>query len=701
MKPWVLSTLGVCCLVAVAAQGIELEAAGTLATAGKDGTASWYGRFLVGGTNLHGDVEITGIQGVKQARVEGSARGDDVRFTLVGAPMAGYFEGTVHEGKSVRGKFVLGDTKGTWQGTWEPAEGKPAREARWEVQPVPVEPEVPEAMARAADAKPECAILRHPKSMALLSGATRSYILTKCGLQSTREPEVVSLPWWQRGMQRAFEIASDYLPALTDAIAQSFPAAVRIHGSSSGGTSDTFPFLSQRSPSVAAKGSNATHLAAFEDSRQTTARRIAVSKSTNDGSSWVDQGAFSPVGFTGYEAVGGAKLARNYAGDFFLAFQGGAPAQQGPWPYVSKTLNTGTSWRAPVAISTVPGAFSDEVDLAADIRMPGTLPNGGQRPGAGNLYACWTVVSGSGSQIHFARTTQPDLNSPPWTNESIVSDVSTSGKKSACAVAVGAYGHIYVAWWASSPDYNKIEIRSSDDGGLTFGPLNSLGGMGSASARAGSPCQGALGGAPTIDGDIALTPRVSLATNQYDANHVFAVWNSYSGEEGKTEVYFNRSLDFGATWLGTPQVINDVAAQDQFLPKVVSNYYRLQSGEYVRYVKVLWYDRRNDPANLDYQLYEDYSNDYGSTWHGDARWSGMQPVPRLGTNAVDCSAPSCDFSESLGLASLLPNSPNVMATWVNTEQAASGVDCFSNSSSAPNPDIAASVTLPPGGGGGC
>ncbi len=95
-----------------------------------------------------------------------------------------------------------------------------------------------------------------------------------------------------------------------------------------------------------------------------------------------------------------------------------------------------------------------------------------------------------------------------------------------------------------------------------------------------------------------------------NSGHVYVTWRD--DRNGKGDIYFNYSSDYGATWQASDIRLdtNDTAgANNSRWPTISSD----NSG----HVFVTWNDRR-DVSTL-YDIYFNYSSDYGASWSGDIR----------------------------------------------------------------------------------
>ena len=106
--------------------------------------------------------------------------------------------------------------------------------------------------------------------------------------------------------------------------------------------------------------------------------------------------------------------------------------------------------------------------------------------------------------------------------------------------------------------------------------------------------------------------RVDRSGGDNDGN-LYVVWMASGLDENATsgwDIYYSRSTDGGLNW-DTPVVLNQDGdpAIDQFHPSLAVN----ENGVVV----AGWYDRREDPNNLETHYYLTYSDDGGSNFVPD------------------------------------------------------------------------------------
>ncbi|MBK9246732.1 MAG: exo-alpha-sialidase [Ignavibacteria bacterium] len=91
----------------------------------------------------------------------------------------------------------------------------------------------------------------------------------------------------------------------------------------------------------------------------------------------------------------------------------------------------------------------------------------------------------------------------------------------------------------------------------------------------------------------------------------YMVWTANgvtSKEKNGLDIYFSSSIDNGSTW-STPRIVNDDTKgiqSEQFYPSITVN----KNGV----ICLAWYDRRNDPSNLNTEYYMTFSFDGGKSF---------------------------------------------------------------------------------------
>jgi hypothetical protein len=173
------------------------------------------------------------------------------------------------------------------------------------------------------------------------------------------------------------------------------------------------------------------------------------------------------------------------------------------------------------------------------------------------------------------RFRKSDIGGENWSDTKIVSDYF-SGQ--GAIVTTGVNGEIVVVWKDEG-----IKMDRSFDGGETFGEDEEIS----------TYAWDNYGSFPFICTDYS---------DSETRGNIYLVWadNRYDDDD----VWFQRSLDGGATWLPYPIRVNDVTTYDQFWPVVRCD----TNGR----VFVIYYDDRDFPGI--YEAWLAWSDDAGDTW---------------------------------------------------------------------------------------
>ena len=317
-------------------------------------------------------------------------------------------------------------------------------------------------------------------------------------------------------------------------------------------------------------------------------RQVGIGASFDGGLSWSDDLLVDPR-FT-RQSDPGLTIDKN--GNFYIVVLTYEAIWDSNSLAVLKSSDGGLSWSSPsYAVVSGPEYFEDKELIACDRTENST---------GGNLYISWTRFDPSNNtDILLVRSTDGGSS---WSNPVQVSD---SGGVQWSVPVVGSNGEVYVAW----VDYGSAQILldKSTDGGVTFGadipvaPINFVGDIN--------------GGVlvfpfPALDADISGGP---FTGNMY----VAYMWDTGSD----MDILFRRSTNQGATWSSTVRVNDDINGNgaDQFHPWLIVD----QNGT----ITIVFYDRRNDPSNLQFDIYMTQSFDGGLTFTPNERISSVSSVP--------------------------------------------------------------------------
>ncbi len=349
-----------------------------------------------------------------------------------------------------------------------------------------------------------------------------------------------------------------------------------------------------------------TLVAAYNDQPYGGGPGLGVSYSSDGGASWTPLQLpypSNPFGIPYLDAFDPAATADGSGNVYVAHISTDFDWVNGPESglYIHKSTNGGVNWASPVQISYdgKPTAspdpnyrFNDRCQIIADIHPGSAYYN--------NLYAVWIKDRGWNmtvpmSDIYFSSSTNGGTT---WSTPVIINE-NQHNMANMPIPAVASDGKIYVSWM----DYNvttggsgKIYFNTSTNGGATWLPTDTyvmpvllpplrLNGGSDVLAK----------GAAVIDVSPANPQNLYLAYAQASLNMI---------DEGT--ILFRKSTDGGATWSTPLKVNDDVTTTDQVLPWMDVK----PNGT----IDIAWYDRRNDPTDLKWDVYMASSTDEGNTF---------------------------------------------------------------------------------------
>jgi subtilisin-like proprotein convertase family protein len=369
-------------------------------------------------------------------------------------------------------------------------------------------------------------------------------------------------------------------------------------------SADTPDRTTQSETTIAVSGSNV--VVGWNDSGAVvaTGNFTGYGQSTNAGTSFTDDGTFpGPAGGT---HSGDPAVAADAAGNFYfatLSTDGTGRSIIG----VGKSTDGGTTFGTQVDASprTSAANFQDKEFIDVD-RTGGMLD--------GNVYVSWTEFFAGGNRILFS------VSADGGGSFSAPIALSAPGRLVQGSIPrVAPSGDVYVAWndfeggiGAGTPA--SIRIRKSTDGGVTFEPevtVTTMTEIGDSTASGAKYCN-----RPALKGSIRAqnSPIMAVAPN----GNVYVVFASDPAGADAADVFFTRSTDSGATWSPPLQLNDGATTTDQFFPFVTV----APNGT----ILAMWYDRRNDPTNTEFDVFMAASTDDGATIGPNIRVTN-QPSP--------------------------------------------------------------------------
>ena len=317
-------------------------------------------------------------------------------------------------------------------------------------------------------------------------------------------------------------------------------------------------------PEIASSGS-AVYVV-WEDWRNGL-RDIYFNRSLDGGATWLDTevrlDAGSPPGsatsYLASIAASGASVQVTWA-DF---------RSVGVDIYANRSLDAGATWlpaEVRLDVGSPPGAsFSDCPRIAT---------------AGASVWATWSDGRNGLQDVYFNRSSDAGAT---WLAADVRLDLGSAPGSgfSACPVIAVSGSSVYVVWAEVRGGLADIYFNRSLDGGATWLP---------AAVRLD------VGSAPGAG--LSLEPRLAAA-----GSNVYVTWSD--ARAGQSDIYFNRSLDAGTTWLAT-DVRLDVGSAAQAAPSFEPAIAASDAS-----VFVTWVDQR-DGEGAD--IYSNRSLDAGTTW---------------------------------------------------------------------------------------
>jgi len=177
-----------------------------------------------------------------------------------------------------------------------------------------------------------------------------------------------------------------------------------------------------------------------------------------------------------------------------------------PEIYFRKSADGGATWQAEKRLTNNAGSSNDPA-IAAD---------------GANIYVVWHDTTPGNAEIHFLRSTDRGAT---WKNP--VRLTNNSGGSFYPAVAADG-ANLYVVWHDTTPGNREIFSIRSTDGGASWQGAKRL----------------------TNTATDSYNPVVAAS-----GTYVYAAW--YDSSPGNPEVFFRRSIDNGASWQSAKRLTNN------------------------------------------------------------------------------------------------------------------------------------------------
>jgi hypothetical protein len=317
--------------------------------------------------------------------------------------------------------------------------------------------------------------------------------------------------------------------------------------------------------------------------------------SSDGGSNWgaVDLPLPPPIARNGFDFGSDPGVAWDAKGNvyysYIVVFFSTGGSINGTEMAVARSSDGGKTWTPTYFNLGGPGQFNDKPMITVDTNPSSSNFN--------TIYVAWdTTVIGHGgpssSGVQFSRSTD---GGQTFSTPVVVSDTNGGQRFGIGADPfVGPDGRVYVAWHDIT---NAILVRSSGDGGNTFGPITTV--------------------APTqIPFDEAIPPQNTRGALVYPAcgadrstgpfrGRLYCSWMD-NNRSGDTDIFLSTSTDKGATWSAPVTVNDDGGGSFQF-----NQWLAVDPANGA--VDLSWNDSRNDPTSASTDVYFAQSTNGGAS----------------------------------------------------------------------------------------
>ncbi len=348
---------------------------------------------------------------------------------------------------------------------------------------------------------------------------------------------------------------------------------------------------------------------------------IGYGYSATGGASFVDSGVFSPP--AGWQYVSDPALDVDAAGNFYIATLASNSMTGAQAVAVARSTTTTAPIVWGTAAMIAPASAFDSLDkefIAVD------------RTGGTNNGRVYVAASEGDFFPNAAVIVAHSTSTTPLTFTTFSTLTGTDALYHGAMPAVAPNGDVYVVWgrYDFSASTESIQIMRSTDGGNTF-----LNPDGTAAARTIT--------SPTMAPSTLTSGGISVRTRDFahiaidnspvgipTRGNLYVVYKARESATDRASVFFTRSTNSGVTW-SAPRVIDappavtiggDTTTRDNWQPMIAVSPVN-------GHLYVSFYDRRDDPGNLQIRVYRALSTDGGLTW-SNAPYSTTAFTPAVG-----------------------------------------------------------------------
>jgi len=252
----------------------------------------------------------------------------------------------------------------------------------------------------------------------------------------------------------------------------------------------------------------------------------------------------------------------------------------------------GVNWSEPVAALNL-GNFPIDPWLTVDVSDTS--------PYVDSLYVSAVIASGGSNQFNRVYVSHSNDGGATWRPVAVAAEQTYPDSDNYTNVTTGGDGTAYLTWmYCNTGPYNcdnhlgYMVFSKSSDGGNTWSTPTLITTV-------------KLLSTPLPNTNVGVTNIPVIGVDNSDgqnAGNLYVVMYNWTGTFMQVQVV--RSTDGGNTWSKPVPVAPASDTHDQFFPWL--------SVSRTGLVGVSWLDRRNDPANIDYQAFAAISTDGGKSF---------------------------------------------------------------------------------------
>ena len=341
---------------------------------------------------------------------------------------------------------------------------------------------------------------------------------------------------------------------------------------------------------------------------------VAFHISTDGGSKWSHYCMAPLMTPQGEEFAGGQPmLGFDRNGIAYIAAGFGGPDTDGATAF--QTSKDGVHWSPPAV--AIPGSKHSK-----PIYGWMAIDASGQSPWVNSLYITSVFLNEPDQDENQVVVAYSHDGGATWKQVPAEPVQKAPAEDSFPVLGVGSDGTIYMAWLhclgqgqAAHCNNGKayIVFSKSTNGGNTWSTPNLV-------AEVNMPLNWTL---PNTDVRVYNYPAIAVDnSNGPNAGNLYVSMYSWTGTYLRVQVV--RSTDGGNTWSKPVPVAPPSENHDQFFPWLAVSPKGL--------VGVSWLDRRNDPANVNYQAFGTISSDGGKSYHPDVQLTTAFSNPNANGN---------------------------------------------------------------------